>query len=96
MSYFENLNFDELITFLTPYLAYIMVALIVLLLLKLFHFKAKTILKMLINILIGGVILFFINSIPGVNVELDIWKSLAVGIFGIPAVIVILVIYFFF
>ena len=79
-----------------PIISYLLVGLILILLLKLFHFKVKTIVTILINIIVGGLVLFLINYIPGVNIAIDIWKSLAVGVFGLPAVIIILVLHFFF
>lgn len=77
------------------YLAYILAVLVVLLSIK-FIFKAgiKTIIKLLINALVGGVVLFLINYIPGINITIDIFKSLIVGIFGVPGVIFILIYYF--
>ena len=77
-----------------PYISYIVVALIILLLLKILKFKLKTLIKIAINILIGGIVLYFINYIPGINITIDIWRSLAVGVFGVPAVVIILIIYF--
>ena len=71
------------------------ITIILILLLKLFHFKVKTIVTILINIIVGGLVLFLINYIPGVNISVDIWKSLAVGVFGLPAVVIILVLHFF-
>jgi len=95
---FENFkdNVMEFIDSYSPYISYVVVFLVILLILKLFHIKAKTIIKILINILVGGLVLFCINLIPGVSIGIDVFKSLAVGIFGIPAVIVILVLHFFF
>ena len=94
----QNLK-DTIMTFIntySPYISYILVLLVFLLVLKLLRIKTKTIIKLLINIVIGGAILFCVNLIPGISISIDIFKSLAVGIFGIPAVIVILVLHFFF
>ena len=90
---------NEFLVFLGPFypiISYALVGIILILLLKLFHFKVKTIVTILINIIVGGLVLFLINYIPGVNISIDIWKSLAVGVFGLPAVVIILVLHFFF
>ena len=91
---------NELLNFLVPFyplISYALVAIILILLLKLFHFKVKTIITVLINIIAGGLVLFLINYIiPGINIQIDILKSLIVGVFGLPGVIVILILHFFF
>ena len=78
------------------YISFALVFLIMILIFKLFKFKTKTIITLLINILVGGVVLYFINYIPGISIAIDIWKALAVGAFGLPAVIVILVLELYF
>ena len=90
---------NELMNFLVPFyplISYALVAIILILLLKLFHFKVKTIITVLINIIAGGLVLFLINYIPGIDIQIDIIKSLIVGVFGLPGVIVILILHFFF
>lgn len=90
---------NELMNFLVPFyplISYALVAIILILLLKLFHFKVKTIITILINIIAGGLVLFLINYIPGIDIQIDIIKSLIVGVFGLPGVIVILILHFFF
>jgi inhibitor of the pro-sigma K processing machinery len=90
---------NELMNFLVPFyplISYALVAIILILLLKLFHFKIKTIITILINIIAGGLVLFLINYIPGIDIQIDIIKSLIVGVFGLPGVIVILILHFFF
>ena len=77
-----------------PLMSCILMALIFLLILKLLKVKMKTIITILVNILVGGIVLCLINYIPGINITVDIWRSLAVGVFGVPAVIVIVVLYF--
>ena len=76
-------------------LALIGAAIVVFLLLKLLKVKWKTIIGLLLNILIGGIALYFINYIPGINLKIDILSSLVVGVLGIPGVIILLVLYFF-
>jgi inhibitor of the pro-sigma K processing machinery len=90
---------NDLMNFLVPFyplISYAIVAIILILLLKLFHFKVKTIITILINIIAGGLVLFLINYIPGIDIQIDIIKSLIVGVFGLPGVIVILILHFFF
>ena len=62
--------------------------------LKLFKIKWKIIISLLINVLIGGIALYFVNYIPGVNLKIDIVSSLVVGLLGLPGVIILLVLYF--
>lgn len=75
-----------------PYITYILTALIVILILKfVFKFGIKTIIKLIINIIAGGMVLFMVNLIPGLNLPINITNSLLVGIFGLPGVIFILI-----
>ena len=86
--------FNNILSPFYPLISFIVVGLILLLILKIFKVKLKTIITILINILVGGIVLFCINYIPGINIPIDIWRSLAVGVFGVPAVIVIVILYF--
>ena len=61
---------------------------------RLLHFSVKVIIKLAINALVGCVILFLINLIPGVTIVLTWWKGLLVGLFGVPAVILFLILSF--
>ena len=63
--------------------------------LKLFKFGLKTILKFVINAAIGIGAIFLLNLIPGVAIPVVWWTALITGIFGIPGVIVVLIISFF-
>ena len=62
--------------------------------LKLFKVSIKWVLRFVINAAIGIAALYLLNFIPGVNVPLNWITTVATGIFGIPAVIVILIISF--
>lgn len=75
-------------------LIYAVVAIMFLFFLKFFRIKWKFIFSLLINILVGGVLLFLVNYIPGVNLGINIVNSLVVGIFGVLGVIVLLVLNF--
>jgi len=72
-------------------LIYIGIAIIFLLVLKLFRIKWKFIFGLLINILIGGLLLYLVNYIPGINLELNVINALIVGILGVPGVILLIV-----
>ena len=80
-------------------LQYILIALaaivVVSLVLKLLKFSFKTIIKIVINAVIGVASMFLLNLIPGVNMPIEWWTALITGLFGIPGVIVVLIISFF-
>ena len=65
-----------------------------LLFLKLVRIKRRIIISLFVNILIGGVALYFINYIPGIDLKIDTLSSLVVGLLGIPVVIILLVLNF--
>lgn len=67
---------------------------ILVIILFLFKVSVKVILKLVINALIGAVVLYLINFIPKVDIPITWLSALATGIFGIPAVIVIVIVYF--
>ena len=78
-----------------PYLGYILVAIVVILILKLiFKLGPKQIIKCAINIIIGGLILFLINYIPGINIHIDIFKSITVAFLGVIGVVIVVIYYF--
>ena len=62
---------------------------------RLFIVPIKTILKLVINSILGGITIFIINligSIWGFHIGLNLITSIFVGILGIPGAIVIVVI----
>ncbi len=75
-------------------LIYLGVAIVFLVILKIFKIKWKFIISLLINILVGGIVLFLVNYIPGVTLEINALNALFVGILGVPAVIILLIYYF--
>lgn len=75
-------------------LIYICVAIVFLFVLKVFKVKWRFIFSLLFNILVGGLLLYLVNYIPGINLELNIVNSLVVGILGVPGVIILLVLHF--
>lgn len=68
------------------------VIIVLFIVLKLFRVSFKWIMKILLNAIVGGVLLYLINLIPNVNLPINWVTSIAVGIFGIPALLVILII----
>ena len=71
------------------------VILILWLVLKLFKVSFKVIWKLLINALIGGVVLYLLNLIPGISMPINRLTTILTGIFGVPAVIVIFIVSLF-
>ena len=71
------------------------VILILWLVLKLFKVSFKVIWKLLINALIGGVVLYLLNLIPGISMPINWLTTILSGIFGVPAVIVIFIVSLF-
>ena len=59
-----------------------------------FKISLLKILKLIINSILGGVLIFFINQIGtsfGVHIGLNIVTSIFIGIFGIPGAILLIV-----
>ena len=64
-------------------------------LLKLFKVSFKIIWKLLVNALLGGLVLFVLNFIPGVNMPINWLTTILTGLFGVPAVLVIFIVSLF-
>ena len=64
-------------------------------LLELFKVSFKIIWKLLVNALIGGLVLFVLNFIPGVNMPINWLTTILTGLFGVPAVLVIFIVSLF-
>ena len=80
-------------------LQYILIAaaaiIVLIIVLKLFKVSIKTILKVAINAAIGVAAIFLLNLIPNVAIPINWWTALISGIFGVPGVIVLLLLSFF-
>ena len=63
-------------------------------LLKLFKVSVKTILKFAVNTAVGIGVIFLLNLIPGVSIPIVRWTALVCGLFGIPGVLVLLLLGF--
>ena len=82
---------DILQTILVGIAAIIVLAIV----LKLLKFSIKTILKFAINAAIGIALIFLLILIPAVEIPLTWWTGLVSSLFGIPGVIVLLILSFF-
>ena len=69
------------------------IALIVVL--KLFKVSFRTIVKVAINAAVGIALIFLLNLIPNVAIPVNWWTALISGFFGVPGVIVLLILSFF-
>lgn len=79
------LSLSTIISFLIP-------ALVVLLVLKLIALPFKIIIKVLINMVLGGLILFGLGALGIITVTLTWWMAAIVGILGIPGAIIVAII----
>ncbi|HIZ10315.1 MAG TPA: pro-sigmaK processing inhibitor BofA family protein [Candidatus Borkfalkia avicola] len=68
------------------------IALIVVL--KLFKVSFRTIVKVAVNAAVGIALIFLLNLIPNVAIPVNWWTALVSGIFGVPGVIVLLILNF--
>lgn len=62
---------------------------------KIFILPLKTILKFILNSVVGGIIIFIINLIGGFwnfHIGLNIFTSIIVGILGVPGTILVIMI----
>lgn len=72
-------------------------ALAILIIGKIFAFPIKKILKLVLNTIIGGVIIYIINLVGanfGFHIGLNVITSLVVGILGIPGAILLIILQF--
>ena len=77
----------------TAVLAYLSGIIIVFLLGRLFIVPIKKILKLLLNSVLGGILIFIINFIGGIwnfHIGLNIITAIFVGLLGIPGSIVLI------
>lgn len=73
-------------------LTFLAAVLLLYVVLKLLKVSLKIIWKILINAAVGGLVLFLLNLIPGLDLPLNWLTAICTGLFGVPAVIVILII----
>ena len=75
------------------YLSFLVALIILYIVLKIIAAPVKIIIKLMINAFVGGVVLFLINLVgAGFGFALNItWlTSLVVGIFGVPGVVLVI------
>ncbi len=70
------------------------IVLVLFVILKLFKVSFKIIWKLIVNALVGGIVLWLLNLIPGVDMPINWLTTILTGLFGIPAVIVIFIVSF--
>lgn len=75
-----------------PYIIFIGVAILLALILKfVWKIGGKRLVALICNTIVGGIILFVINMIPGVYIPITIFYSIIVGIAGVPGVIFVVI-----
>ena len=70
---------------------FVVVLALILLVLKLIGKSMKIIWTVLINAIVGFIVLFLLNLIPGISLEINWWSALLTGAFGIPGVILVVI-----
>lgn len=61
---------------------------------KLLKFSSGVLIKLLMNALVGGIIIFVINTLGsgiGLNIELNFISALIVGVFGVLGVLFLII-----
>ena len=76
-------------TLLVGAAAIVLIALV----LKLLKVSIKGILGFIVNAAVGIALIFLLNMIPGVAIPLTWWTGMVSGLFGIPGVVVLLIIF---
>ena len=79
------------------YLYYLIAVVILFVILKLISLPMRLILKLLINAIMGGVVLFAINLIGaqfGFALDINWLTALVVGFLGLPGVIIVVILHF--
>ena len=80
------------------YIFFIAAMLVLFIILKVMCLPFKIIIKLLLNALIGGVVLYFINLIGarlGFVLDINWLTAIIVGMLGVPGVIIVVILHFF-
>ena len=80
------------------YLGFLIAIIVLFVILKILALPLKIIIKLMLNALIGGVVLFLLNMIGarfGLIIDINWISTLLVGFFGVPGVILVLIFQFF-
>ncbi len=81
------------------YVSFFIAVLILFVVLKILALPFKIIIKLMLNALIGGVVLFLLNLIGsnfGLVLDINWLSALIVGFLGVPGVIIVLILQFLF
>ena len=79
------------------YLGFLVAVIVLFLILKILALPLKIIIKLMLNALIGGVVLFLLNIVGarfGLIIDINWISTLLVGFFGVPGVILVLIFQF--
>lgn len=79
------------------YVTFFIAMLILFVFLKIIAVPVKIVIKLMLNALIGGVVLFLLNLIGaqfGLVLDINWLTTLLVGFFGVPGVIIVLILQF--
>lgn len=79
------------------YLSFFIALIILYVILKVLSLPIKIIIKLLVNALIGGIVLFLINLIGasfGLVLDITWLTAVIVGFFGVPGVIIVMILQF--
>ena len=79
------------------YLGFLIAIIVLFVILKILALPLKIIIKLMLNALIGGVVLFLLNMIGarfGLIIDINWISTLLVGFFGVPGVILVLIFQF--
>lgn len=79
------------------YITFFMAMLVLFVFLKIIAVPIKIVIKLMINTIIGGVVLFLLNLIGerfGLVLDINWLTTLLVGFFGVPGVIIVLILHF--
>ncbi len=82
------------------YLYIVIIAALLLVVLKyVFNVSLKTLGELLLNIVIGLIVLWLVNQFGGAigipNIPINLLTALIVGVFGLPGVIVLIILFYF-
>ena len=79
------------------YVSFFIAVLVLFIILKILALPFKIIIKLMLNALIGGVVLFLLNLIGsnfGLVLDINWLSALIVGFLGVPGVIIVLILQF--
>ena len=79
------------------YLGFLIAIIVLFVILKILALPLKIIIKLMLNALIGGAVLFFLNIVGarfGLIIDINWISTLLVGFFGVPGVILVLIFQF--